>query len=72
LIQIPSKDLKARDEFVVGLCVITEEQKLKVYSGKQYLSIKFSDLANYIGHRARRGNILPKGYQNVAGLEASD
>jgi len=72
LIQIPSKDLKAREEFVVGLCVITEEQKLKVYSGKQYLSIKFPDLTNYIGHRARRGNMLPKGYQNVVGLEASD
>ena len=72
LIQIPSKDLKAREEFVVGLCVITEEQKLKVYSGKQHLSIKFPDLTNYIGHRARRGNMLPKGYQNVVGLEASE
>jgi len=68
----PVYQLKAREEFVVGLCVITEEQRLKVYSGKQYLSIKFPDLTNYIGHRARRGNMLPKGYQNVVGLEASD
>jgi topoisomerase-4 subunit A len=70
LIQIPAKDLKAREEFLVGLCVLGEEQKLKVYSGKQHLSIKFSDLTNYVGHRARRGNTLPKGYQNVVGLEA--
>jgi len=72
LIQIPTKDLKSREEFVVGLCVLSEEQKLKVYSGKQHLSIKFADLTNYIGHRARRGNMLPKGYQNVVGLEATD
>jgi len=72
LIQIPAKDIKAREEFVVGLCVITEEQKLKVYSGKRHLSIKFADLTNYIGHRARRGNMLPKGYQNVVGLEATE
>ena len=72
LIQIPAKDIKAREEFVVGLCVITEEQKLKVYSGKRHLSIKFTDLTNYIGHRARRGNMLPKGYQNVVGLEATE
>jgi topoisomerase-4 subunit A len=70
LIQIPTKDLKAREEFVVGLCVLNDEQKLKVYAGKRHLSIKFADLTNYFGHRARRGNMLPKGYQNVVGLEA--
>ncbi|SMN16313.1 Topoisomerase IV subunit A [uncultured Candidatus Thioglobus sp.] len=70
LIQIPVKDLKAREEFVVGLCVLLETQNLKVYAGKRHLTIKFQDLTNYIGSRARRGNLLPKGYQSVDSIEA--
>ncbi len=67
LIQIPSKDTQ---EKVVAVCVLTDEQNLKIYSGKRHLTIKFADLTNYIGSRARRGNMLPKGYQNVIRLEA--
>ncbi len=70
LIQIPSADLKAREEFVVSICVLLEAQNLKVYAGKRHLTIKFQDLTNYIGSRARRGNLLPKGYQGVDALEA--
>ena len=70
LIQIPAADLKAREEFVVSTCVLLETQNLKVYAGKRHLTIKFQDLTNYIGSRARRGNLLPKGYQGVDALEA--
>ncbi len=70
LIQIPAKELKAREEFVVGICVLFETQNLKVYAGKRHLTIKFQDLTNYIGSRARRGNLLPKGYQGVDSIEA--
>ena len=70
LIQIPAKDLKAREEFVVSTCVLLETQNLKVYAGKRHLTIKFQDLTNYISSRARRGNLLPKGYQGVNSLEA--
>ncbi|WPE17584.1 DNA topoisomerase IV subunit A [Candidatus Thioglobus autotrophicus] len=70
LIQIPAADLKARAEFVVSTCVLLETQNLKVYAGKRHLTIKFQDLTNYIGSRARRGNLLPKGYQGVDALEA--
>lgn len=72
LIQIPAKDLKDRQEFVVSICVLLETQNLKVFAGKRHLTIKFQDLTNYIGSRARRGNLLPKGYQSVRLLEASD
>ena len=72
LIQIPTKDLKAREEFVVSICTLLDSQNLRVYAGKRHLTIKFQDLTNYIGSRARRGNILPKGYQNVALIEAVD
>ena len=72
LIQIPAKDLKDRQEFVVSICTLFETQSLRVYAGKRHLSIKFADLTNYVGARARRGNVLPKGYQNVARIEAID
>ncbi|MBT3195144.1 MAG: DNA topoisomerase IV subunit A [Candidatus Ruthia sp.] len=72
LIQIPSKDIKERQEFVVGICVLLDTQNLKVYAGKRHLTIKFQDLTNYVGSRARRGNVLPKGYQNVASIESVD
>jgi len=72
LIQIPSNDLKARREFVAGICVLNESQNLRIYSGKRHLTIKFKDLTNYLGTRARRGNLLPNGYQKVASIETID
>ncbi len=72
LIQIPSKEMKSGEEFVVSICVLLETQNLKVTAGKRHLTIKFQDLNNYIGKRARRGNLLPKGYQNLSKIEKSD
>ncbi|BAS68171.1 MAG: DNA topoisomerase IV subunit A [Gammaproteobacteria bacterium] len=72
LIQIPSKEMKDGTEFVISICVLLETQNLKVTAGKRHLTIKFQDLTNYIGTRARRGNLLPKGYQNLSKIEAVD
>jgi topoisomerase-4 subunit A len=72
LIQIPSKDVKTRQEFVISLCVLFEMQKLKIYAGKRHITIKFQNLSNYMGTRAKRGNLLPKGYQNLSKIEALD
>jgi hypothetical protein len=36
---------------------------------KRHLTIKFQDLTNYMGVRAKRGNLLPKGYQNLSKIE---
>ncbi|SFV86799.1 Topoisomerase IV subunit A [hydrothermal vent metagenome] len=72
LIQIPSKEIKSGEEFVVSICVLLDTQNLKVTAGKRHLTIKFQDLTNYIGTRARRGNLLPKGFQNLSKIEAVD
>lgn len=72
LIQIPNNDLKNRKEFIAGICVLFESQNLRIYAGKRHLTIKFKDLTNYIGLRARRGNLLPNGYQKVGSIEAVD
>ncbi len=70
LIQIPVSELKSRSTYIASICTITPSQQLKVYAGKRHLSIKFDDLTNYIGSRARRGNVLPKGFQNVKLIES--
>ena len=70
LIQIPVTELKSRSTYIASICTITPSQQLKVYAGKRHLSIKFDDLTNYIGSRARRGNMLPKGFQNVKLIES--
>ncbi len=72
LIQITSKEFQEKQEWMADVCVLRECQKLKVSAGKRHLTIKFADLTHYFGARARRGNLLPRGYQNVAKIEAVD
>ncbi len=72
LIHIPSNDLKDGSEFVAGVCVLSESQSLKVYAGKRHGTIKFQDLINYLGSRARRGNKLPPYYSKVVSIESLD
>lgn len=72
MIQIPTKERDSGEEFVVSICVLFETQNLKVVAGKRHLTIKFQDLINYMGARAKRGNLLPKGYQNLSKIETLD
>ncbi len=69
LIGIPSARAAAREEFVAGLCVVTEGDTLQVTSGGHYRNFKWSELEHFCGERGRRGSKLPKGYQRVTRLE---
>ena len=69
MININKQDYKARNDFVVDVCVLFNNQALKVYAGRRHLSIKFKDLTNYIGSRALRGNFLPQGYKRISRIE---
>ena len=68
IIGIPSARAAAREEILVGVCVIGEQDILQVTAGRQHLKLKAADLANYRGERGRRGNRLPKGFQKVMAL----
>ncbi len=72
IIGIPSAKLKLREEFVVSIAVVSDDQALLVYSGKRYLRLKPSDLEHYRGERGRRGNKLPRGFQKVDSLVLED
>lgn len=69
IMQISPKRVAAREEFVVALGLLTEEDTLVVHAGKRFLKMKFSELTHYQGERGRRGNKLPRGFQKVDRVE---
>ena len=72
IINIPSARVQAREEYMIAVCVVSEKQQIKVYSGKRHLGLKFKDLDHYMGERGRRGNKLPRGFQKVDNVEISE
>ena len=69
LLQIPSKDLIAGEDKVLGLCVVGEQQVIKIQAGKRHINLKLSDLDAYRGKRGQRGTKLPRGFQNPDRIE---
>lgn len=69
MIGIPAEAAAKREEIMVGAVAFSQDDTLLVYSGKRHLKMKFADLEHYLGERGRRGNKLPRGFQNVDGME---
>lgn len=69
IISIPSARVADRVEFVVALAVLNEADTLTVHAGKRHHNLKPGDLEHYRGERGRRGNKLPRGFQNVDHIE---
>ncbi|EAT12386.1 DNA topoisomerase IV subunit A [Bermanella marisrubri] len=57
------------DEVLIGISLMKEGDMLIVNAGKRHVKMKFSDLEHYQGERGRRGNKLPRGFQNVSSIE---
>ncbi len=72
LIQIANKDFIEREEFVVGVCSIKDNQKLRVQYGKKHKNYSCEELVNFVSHRARKGLILPGVFKKVDSIEAAD
>jgi len=69
IIGIPGARVESREEFVIDIVVLGEDNQLKIFAGKRHIGLKFSDLEHYLGERGRRGNKLPRGFQKVDGIE---
>ncbi|GAB5415795.1 MAG: DNA topoisomerase IV subunit A [Congregibacter sp.] len=65
IISIPSARVKDREEFVVAITVLAEQQSLTLWAGKRHLTLRAAELDHYRGERGRRGNKLPRGFQRV-------
>jgi topoisomerase IV subunit A len=69
IISIPTARVADRVEYVVALTVLTAEDTLTIHAGKRHHNLKPTDLQHYRGERGRRGNKLPRGFQNVDRIE---
>lgn len=67
LIHVPTA--KLHEEWVIDVQVLGDKDALTVHAGKRHYTLKPMDLERYRAERARRGNRLPRGLQNVTGLE---
>ena len=71
LINIPTAKASLREELVTDVQLIAPDEALTVHAGKRHFTLKGADLTHYQGERARRGNCLPRGLQNVTALEVA-
>jgi topoisomerase-4 subunit A len=69
LINIPPKRLKAGEEYMIGMVVITESEEILVWAGQRYMRIGKKDLEHFRGERAKRCRKLPRGFQRVTRIE---
>jgi topoisomerase-4 subunit A len=69
LINIPAADLVSGQDAVVAVVALNPNGELKILSGKRYLTLKSTDIAVYLSSRAKRGTLLPRGFQKVDTLE---
>lgn len=69
LIEIPKAKLGT--EQVVAAAVLSAGNKLLVQSGARTMTLTVADLNDYVGKRASRGGLLPRGWQKVDGLSVA-
>ncbi|MGB2318181.1 MAG: DNA topoisomerase IV subunit A [Litorivicinaceae bacterium] len=69
LVQIPPALLKEGHR-VTAITVLPALRSLRVIAGKRHVTLSPSDLENFAGERARRGKLLPRGFQRVDELQA--
>ena len=70
ILGIPGAKVAAREEFLVGVAVFKEGQSLLLRTGKGELKLKAGqEIDGYVSERGLRGARLPKGHQEVKGIE---
>ena len=69
LVQISSAQIKEGHR-VTAIAVIPPLRSLRVKAGRRHVTLSAVDLDNFVAERARRGKLLPRGFQRVERLEA--
>ncbi|MFT3904885.1 MAG: DNA topoisomerase IV subunit A [Steroidobacteraceae bacterium] len=70
LFGIPGAKAESREELMLGIVVLAEGQSLRCWSGDRHMTIDAADLKDYVGERAQRGAVLPRGWRKVERIEA--
>ena len=68
LINIPPKVIATSKERVVAVAAMGERDRLVVQAGARHTTLRLKDIGNYLGQRAQRGRLLPRGFQKVDDL----
>lgn len=69
IIQIPPARLRSGEESVIAVACVRAGGELVLHCGQRKLCLGGRDLAAYIGKRAARGQLLPRGLQRVDWIE---
>ncbi|MCD6047192.1 MAG: topoisomerase subunit [Gammaproteobacteria bacterium] len=65
IINIPTASYAKREEIMQLVAIVPANVPVKFISGKREFVMKPEELQHYMGERARRGNLLPRGLQRV-------
>jgi topoisomerase-4 subunit A len=57
-------------ERLAAVCVLGEQQAVKIQSGERVMTLKAQDLDHYRAARGRRGSALPRGWRKVERMSA--
>ena len=71
LLNIPAKCQKEKERVVALTLLKPTTDILTVHVGKRHLTLKERDIEAYTGDRSRRGQKLPRGFQNVDRIEVT-
>ena len=69
LIKVPPAKTNVAPEHTAGIAVFAEGDWLLVHSGKRTLKLKPAEIDTYLGERALRGRLLPRGFRQVRKIE---
>ena len=72
ILGIPPKRLKLGEESLSYVVCLSVKQTLIIHSGKKYKTMSVRELEEYRIERGKRGQKLPRGYQNVTNVEVTD
>ena len=64
LVNIPGKAFD-EGERATAIAALAPQDRLLVVAGARHTSLRFRDLDSYLGSRAQRGRLLPRGFQKV-------
>ena len=72
MMAIPAARLQSGEEYVVAVAVVGETDQLTIRAGQRHLNMKPKDWLEYEGERARRGQLLPRGFRKVESMAVVD
>ncbi|MCP4748268.1 MAG: DNA topoisomerase IV subunit A [Desulfobacteraceae bacterium] len=70
IIQIMPRDIKEGTDYLKFAVLLPDLRALVIHSGKRSFTMTPGDLQDFMGDRARRGRVLPRGFRKVDAVEA--